>query len=172
MLICPAESNRAETGLHEMEKKKPLSSVTSSGHDDSAAVDAIIEKLEPAATTIVEALRTLILKASPHIKEGVKWNSPSFCWNGWFATVNARMKSGVTLVLHHDSSPRPDSDVRTAVADLDEILKWHSADRASISFESIESFNDQETSVKGIVEQWAKYHANLPARVSMKPKQK
>ena len=107
-----------------MAQKKPLSSITPSQHDDSAAVDAIIEKLEPAATDIVEAIRKLILKANPHITEGVKWNSPSFCWNGWFATVNARMKSGVTLVLHHDSSPRPNSVVRTAVADLDEIQKF------------------------------------------------
>jgi hypothetical protein len=45
----------------------------------------------------------------PHkaaIREGVKWNTPSFRTTEYFATTNLREKAGIGLVLHLGASGR------------------------------------------------------------------
>lgn len=56
-----------------------------------------------------------------------------------------------------------ESEVRNAVADLAEILKWHSKVRASISFESIVSFNDQ---AKSVSDEWIEWFFEMTVRAT------
>ena len=60
----------------------------------------------------IELMRAAILGADPSIREGVKWNAPSFRTHEYFATTNLREKKGIGLILHlgakaEDSNPEP-----------------------------------------------------------------
>jgi hypothetical protein len=49
---------------------------------DSEQVTQHIQKLEPALGKIIEYIRQLILKTDKEISEQIKWNNPSFYYNG------------------------------------------------------------------------------------------
>ena len=50
--------------------------------NDSTAVSALIQTLDPSLIETVEALRQAILSADKNIGEQIKWNSPSFFYTG------------------------------------------------------------------------------------------
>src|SRR6478609_8599900 len=49
---------------------------------DSAAVTAHLKKLDPIVAKSVEAIRKIILGCDKQIDERIKWNNPSFFYNG------------------------------------------------------------------------------------------
>ncbi len=49
---------------------------------DTELVTQHIQKLEPGAANIVEAIRQIILTSSKEIAERIKWNNPSFYYTG------------------------------------------------------------------------------------------
>ena len=49
---------------------------------DSQQVDELISKLDAEVKVTVQAIRELILATDPEISEQIKWNSPSFYFNG------------------------------------------------------------------------------------------
>ena len=48
----------------------------------------------------IEAIRRLMLGVDPGVREGIKWNSPSFRTTEYFATTNLRSKAGIGVILH------------------------------------------------------------------------
>ena len=151
---------------------KPVNAAQSPEYDNTPAVDAVIEAMTDPTRAIVLEVRKIVMKADRRITEGVKWNSLSFYWNGWFATVNFRKGTEVMLVLHHGPAARSDSEVRSAVSDASQLLKWHSADRASVTVGSLQDFKELKPALFDIVKQWANYHSALPGNNSAQPKGK
>jgi hypothetical protein len=49
---------------------------------DTEQVDELISKLEPGIKEQIQAIRATVLNTDPEIAEQVKWNSPSFYYNG------------------------------------------------------------------------------------------
>ena len=49
---------------------------------DTEEVTAHIKKLDPAVAGIVQTLRSIILSTDKEIAERIKWNNPSFYYNG------------------------------------------------------------------------------------------
>jgi len=68
--------------------------------DTTKAVDDFMAKLDHPHKRDIEALRKLVLAVDPAIREGVKWNAPSFRTTGYFATTNLRAKAGIGVILH------------------------------------------------------------------------
>jgi len=53
-------------------------------------VSELMRQLEHPLKPEIEAVRRIILGADAQIREGIKWNAPSFYINEYFATVNVR----------------------------------------------------------------------------------
>ena len=71
------------------------------------AVAAFLEALDHPLKPEIEAVRKIILGVSPEIREGIKWNAPSFRTTDWFATCNVHAKDKLRLILHFGGeSPR------------------------------------------------------------------
>jgi hypothetical protein len=126
-------------------------------HQDPQAVEAHIALLEPAIKEMVQALRRTILKADPRISEGIKWRSVSFYCEGWFATLQERSKHGLLLVLHLGAKKRAAATLRSTIEDADQVLHWHSPDRASIAFATPAACKAQQASLLKILKQWLAY---------------
>ena len=50
--------------------------------NDPQSVTAFIQKLEPEFAQMIEAIRNLILSTDKEVGEQIKWNSPSFFYQG------------------------------------------------------------------------------------------
>ena len=141
--------------------------------NDSAAVSSRIAAMEHPMTHAIEAIRKSILHADTEITEGVKWNSPSFYCNGWFATVNARKTDRLEIVLHHGAKVRADTQLKETMKDPDQLLKWPSPDRAilTVCFDTeLKAFQPKLTK---IIKQWVGYQKLLePSKLHRKPSPK
>ena len=106
----------------------------------------------------------MILQADPEITEGVKWNSPSFYCNGWFATVGGSKPYKLELVFHHGAKVRHETALRQTIDDSGKILRWASSDRAIVTIFVDGDFGTIRPMLKSIASQWAAYQKVLAGK--------
>ena len=150
-----------------MAKKTPKQATTSehsakaSEFNDSAGVTSRIAAMAHPMTHAIEVIRKSILQTDTAITEGVKWNSPSFYCNGWFATVGARKPDRLEIVLHHGAKVRADAKLRETMKDPDQLLKWAAPDRAILMVCSDTDLKAFQPKLKKIIKQWVSYQKLL-----------
>lgn len=95
-------------------------------------VDAFMAALQHRAKSDVQALRQLILAASPGLTERIKWNAPSF-GPGNDDRITMRLQPGdqLQLIFHRGAKLRPDDGF--AFDDPHGLLKWASHDRGVLN---------------------------------------
>lgn len=125
--------------------------------DTSEAVDALMKSLHHPADREIRALRALILQVHPSIREGVKWNAPSFRTSEYFATTNLRTKAGVGVVLHFGAKVREVGASRESIKDPQNLLKWVAKDRATVSFADMNDLVTRKKAFQTVLRQWIKY---------------
>ena len=123
----------------------------------STDVAALLAGLEHPREPEILALRALILGAHPSIREGIKWNAPSYHTTEHFATFHLRGKTGVQIVLHLGAKARPDTRVRDAVNDPGGLLEWRSHDRALVSFRDLADIEEKRAAFTAILRQWLEH---------------
>lgn len=103
----------------------------------------------------MEALRQLVLSASPGIGEEVKWNAPSFHLGEHFATMRLNGKVPLQLILHRGAKkselPPP------AIDDPTGLLEWLGPDRACVNFTKPGAVSARADALKAILQQWVNY---------------
>jgi uncharacterized protein YdhG (YjbR/CyaY superfamily) len=130
--------------------KKPAKRTSKTSQTDPA-VDAYLKSLEHPAKKEIEAIRKIILGVDPAIREGIKWNSPSFRLDDWFATLNLH-KGQVRLILH--SGAKAKSMDMSNVADPKGLLQWLAKDRAMVTFEGEKDLKSKRTALVAVVKIW------------------
>jgi hypothetical protein len=104
----------------------------------------------------VNMLRELIQKSEPGLEEHIKWNAPSYIYDGEDRiTFNLMNKQGVVKLILHMGATRKENKQGTPVM-LDEsgLIEWSSDIRGMITFTSIEDINSNLTSLSKIIKQW------------------
>jgi len=139
-----------------MAARKPTGSKPS--EDGAAEVAAYLAALDDPRKPVLEAMRAIVLAASPDLREGIKWNMPSFRLREYFSTFNLRSE-GVMLILHQGAKPTAASKTGMAIDDPEGLLKWLGKDRAAVSFRSVADVKAQRTALTAVLKQWI---ANLP----------
>lgn len=118
-------------------------------------VDAFMQALDHPHKRAIEALRRVIVRTDPAIREGIKWNAPSFRTGEWFATTHLRAKSGIALILHLGakvrSAPRPEID------DPARLLEWLGKDRARITLADVATVGATGQALERILRQWIRH---------------
>ena len=75
-------------------------------------VETYMEKLDHPLKAEVEALREIIKGVSETIMEQIKWNAPSFSYQGeYLATFNLRAKEHIHLIFHNPEIARVKSSL-------------------------------------------------------------
>lgn len=67
---------------------------------DSEQVSKYIQKLEPIISQIVEFIRQLVLNTDYEISERIKWNNPSFYFNGEMAPFDPKEYKRELIVMN------------------------------------------------------------------------
>lgn len=120
-------------------------------------VDDFINKLEHPLKDLVIQLRELILKSEPRLTEQVKWNAPSFCYNGDDRiTMNLSKKEQVLLIFHLGAKSRDERKLETIIKDPDKTLEWLSSNRAVMRFRSTADLKIFEPALKKNIAGWLK----------------
>lgn len=73
--------------------------------NDPAAVSAYIQGLEPGQAAVAEAVRQVFLQAHPAVGEQIKWNAPSFFYQGDMPAFDAKTYQRDLAVMHLRKGP-------------------------------------------------------------------
>ena len=121
--------------------------------NDSDAVNGFMKLLDHPLKAELEALRAIILTADRRVTEGIKWNSPSFYCNGWFATLNTR-GTVILLILHRGAKVKDNSTPAMKIDDPLGVLEWLAKERCIARFSSAEDIKAKQKSLAAIIRQW------------------
>lgn len=121
------------------------------------AVDEFINDLDHPLKETVIKLRELILKTEPHLTEQVKWNAPSFCYNGDDRiTMNLSKKDQLLLIFHLGAKSRDERKLETIIKDPGKTMEWLSSNRAVMRFRSTADLKNREAALKNNITGWLK----------------
>lgn len=93
--------------------------------------------------------------ADPQITELVKWNAPSFCYDG-VDRVTFQLKSkDIQLIFHRGAKVRDDA-ASFAFDDDSGLMDWRSSDRAVVTFKDLADVKAKEKAFVALVKRWIK----------------
>ncbi|MBI5432910.1 MAG: DUF1801 domain-containing protein [Planctomycetes bacterium] len=118
------------------------------------AVAAFLRELEHPLKAELDAVREWILAAGPDVREGIKWNAPSFRTSDWFATFHLRSKDGVQLVFHTGAKVKASARTGLAIADPTGLMNWLAKDRGLVKLGSGAELLDKREAFQSLVRAW------------------
>lgn len=125
-----------------------------------AAVEAYLAELQHPMKAELLAVRQLILEASPEIREGIKWKSPSFRTHEYFGTLNLRSRGGeerVWLILHTGARIRRNAMTGAQLDDTTGILEWLANDRCVVTFRDPDDVTAKGPALQAIIRAWIRW---------------
>lgn len=92
------------------------------------SVGTFLDRLVHKRIDEIRTLRQIVLAVDPAITERVKWNAPSFCWEG-DDRVTMRLHPGdrLELIFHRGAKPRDSTEF--VFKDPTGRVEWAAADR-------------------------------------------
>lgn len=142
-------------------KRRPSTAPKPSAPADSDAsasmepdVAAFFASLDHPRRQELLRLRELILGVSPRIREGIKWNAPSFRTSDFFATMNIHRKDALRLILHAGAKPKAGAKPADQVEDPSGILERLAADRCMVTIRDAADFDAKAPALRKVLRQW------------------
>ncbi|MGG0670289.1 DUF1801 domain-containing protein [Lederbergia citrisecunda] len=103
----------------------------------------------------MEAVRTIILSTGDKITERIKWNAPSFCYEGEDRiTFNLRGKGFFQLVFHCGAKKKDRKTDNPLIDDTSGLLEWKAADRAIMEFTDENDVESKEEKLREVITKW------------------
>ncbi|MCD6062105.1 MAG: hypothetical protein K0R82_16 [Flavipsychrobacter sp.] len=117
---------------------------------DAEQVSEYMSQLEHPFKTEIEALRTIITNASSKLQERVKWNAPSYHYNGYdMAAFHPREQKFVHIVFVFHNGTMVESDG---------LLEGDYKDRRMAKFYSMEDIKAKKAALEKAVNEWVRLH--------------
>jgi hypothetical protein len=102
----------------------------------------------------IVGLRAAILDSNPAISEHIKWNAPSFTYDGIDrVTFRLQPSNRFQLIFHRGAKVRADT-ADFVFEDNTRGLNWLAPDRAAVDFPNLESVNARKDEVVALVNRW------------------
>ncbi|WP_342085422.1 DUF1801 domain-containing protein [Dyadobacter sp. OTU695] len=117
-------------------------------------VTRFLDELHHPLRSEIEALRLIILGASPLLEENIKWNGPNYS-AGTEDRITMRIQppKQIQLVFHRGPKVKEQPQERL-VQDGSGLLVWRENDRAIASFKNMEAVEASRQVLSGIVREW------------------
>ena len=125
--------------------------------DTSEAVNMFMAASTHPDKALIEAIRATVLASDPEVREGIKWNAPSYRTHEYFATTNLREKIGVGMILHLGAKVRAMPEGSLLIDDPDRLLRWLAVDRASVVFKDLADFEAKRAAFVQILRKWIRH---------------
>ena len=103
----------------------------------------------------LEEIREIILGADKRITEHIKWNAPSFCFNGDDRiTFNLSKNDRLLLIFHRGAKVKDSKSKEPLFEDTTGMLEWLAHDRAVVKIQTIEEVAGKKAVLTKIVKRW------------------
>lgn len=132
---------------------RPRAGARSEAAEDPAVV-ALLHALDHPRKQDIEAVRRIVLGASPKIREGVKWNAPSFRTEEYFATIHLRSTEQVQLVLHRGAKVKDDSTDGMRIEDPLGMVRWLAKERCLVTVGRGAEIEERKAALQKILRAW------------------
>ncbi|MCG7346180.1 DUF1801 domain-containing protein [Sporosarcina sp. ACRSL] len=120
-------------------------------------VAEFMNKLDHPLKDKIEEVRNIILSTDDNITEHIKWNAPSFCYEGEDRiTFNFHGKGLFRLVFHCGAKVKDRNTNEPLIEDPSGILEWKAADRAIIKFTDKNDVKAKEEQLREVIAKWLK----------------
>jgi hypothetical protein len=117
-------------------------------------VDRYVEALEHPLKEGVQQLRMAILASNEQITEHIKWNAPSFCYNGEDrVTFQLHRGDRIQLIFHRGAKRRDNSD-EFAFEEHSGLLNWLGKDRAAVTLQDLNDVESNRAAIVELVNRW------------------
>ena len=101
-------------------------------------------------------LRTTILASDPAITEHIKWNAPSFCYDGEDRiTFRLQPRGRLQLIFHRGAKVRSD----TATFEFEDpsgLMTWPAPDRAVVDFPDLSTVTTNQAHISALAARWVR----------------
>lgn len=95
-------------------------------------VEEFLSKLSHRRIEEVRAVRKILLSVDPGVTEKIKWNAPSFCWQGDDRiTMRLQPDDRLDLIFHRGAKAKDTSTF--CFDDPRGLIEWRAADRGVLS---------------------------------------
>ena len=103
----------------------------------------------------LEEIREIILGADKRITEHIKWNAPSFCFNGDDRiTFNLSKNDRILLIFHRGAKVKDGKSKEPLFEDTTGMLEWLAHDRAVVKIQTIEEVAGKKAVLTKVVKRW------------------
>ena len=116
-------------------------------------VDAYMAALDHPLNGVVEAVRAALIGTDPAIGEQIKWNAPSFTWQGEDrVTFNIRPNAPLLLIFHRGAKAKADAGF--AFQDETGLMDWKAPDRAVVTIASEADWTADGAAITALIRRW------------------
>lgn len=121
-----------------------------------ADIPDFLNDLPPDKKAQVELLRTIIKAAEPSLTEHIKWNAPSYVFDGMDrVTFNLLNKEGLVKLVLHVGGTRPENKKGTPVMSDDSgLIAWQSDIRGILTFTDLADIKAKQKTITDILSRW------------------
>lgn len=121
-----------------------------------SSVDEFLASLPDNKRSQVLKIRGYVLAANPSLTEHIKWNAPSYAFDGQDRiTFNLLNKEGlVKLVFHTGGTRTEDKRGKPVMDDPFSVVEWVSDIRGVVTFTDLDDITSKEKAVKSLVARW------------------
>lgn len=118
-------------------------------------VEEFIQTTKHPLKKAVEEIRAVILGADKEITEHIKWNAPSFCFDGDDRiTFNLSKNDRILLIFHRGAKVKDSKSKEPLFEDATGMLEWLAHDRAVVKIQTVEEVAGKKAALKKVVKQW------------------
>ena len=117
-------------------------------------VTALVAALDHPLARDIDAVRRILLGASPEIAEAVKWNAPSYRTADFFATIHVRSRDAVQVVLHTGAKKKAAATDDLAVEDPEGLVRWLAKDRGMVTLGQGDEVAAKRHAFEELVRSW------------------
>ena len=111
-------------------------------------VDEYMAALDHPFKAEVQVVRDIILGDDPRITEQVKWNAPSFSFEGYLATFSLHITKHLLLIFHNGAILDPQ----------DGLLQGDYPDRRMVYFTGLGDVEAKRTALERAIREWIAIH--------------
>lgn len=132
--------------MSELAQKRSIKKALTAKADGKAVVDAYMRDVDHPFKAELQAVRQIILDASPKIAERIKWNAPSFYYKEDLGAFNPRATQYAHLILLFPGGAGMQDDTG--------LLEGNHKDRREAKFHNMADVNAKKPALEALVQRW------------------
>jgi hypothetical protein len=127
-------------------QKRAIAAALTPPPDGTAVVEAYLRDIDHPFKAEIEAVRRIILEASPKISERIKWNAPSFYYKDDLGAFNPRATEYAHLILLFPGGK--------GMQDSSGLLEGNHRERREAKFYSLDDVSTKRRALEKLVKSW------------------